>query len=230
LWVVILVGVWGAFGASLVVRWTDQSANESGFRVEKSPDGETAWLPIAVTANNVEEYVDASLAPGETRFYRVRSYNSVGVSVPSNVASGTALDVPNPPGGANVVVMIPAGKLDALSSRQRYDGTALIFGVNVSGAPVRALIRAVGPTLAQFPVANPLPDPRIQVVGGAANDDWGGTGELAAAFASVGLFALPVGSKDAALIVELSPGLHTVHVTAPAGQSGEVLLEVYQLP
>lgn len=65
----------------------------------------------------------------------------------------------------------------------------------------------------------------------AANDNWGGNAALAAAFRSVAAFPLPASdSKDAALLVLLSPGAYSAQVSGFAGSTGEVLLEIYEMP
>ena len=46
----------------------------------------------------------------------------------------------------------------------------------------------------------------------------------------VGAFALPSGSKDAALVVTLAPGPYTVVVTDRNGATGVPLVEVYLVP
>src|SRR5690606_29992288 len=105
-------------------------------------------------------------------------------------------------------------------------GGMLTTGFVVGGTePRRALIRAIGPTLAQW-VINPMANPRVAVFSGqtqvAANDDWS---DLAAIFSAVGAFALPEGSKDAAVLVSLPPGSYTAQVTGDG--PGEVIVEVY---
>ena len=70
----------------------------------------------------------------------------------------------------------------------------------------------------------------------AANDQWGspvGEGaasasELNRAFQRVGAFALPPGSRDAALLVTLPPGSYTAQVSGGAG--GLAIVEVYEVP
>jgi hypothetical protein len=53
---------------------------------------------------------------------------------------------------------------------------------------------------------------------------------LAAIFAQTGAFPLPAGSKDAALVVTLSPGAYTAQVSGAAGTTGTALVEVYEVP
>jgi outer membrane protein assembly factor BamB len=128
-----------------------------------------------------------------------------------------------------------SGKLLNLSTRAQVSGTAtLITGIVVQGAAARAfLIRGVGPTLAQFGVDG-MPDPRLTVYAGSTvvgfNDDWeqneGGLSVIDTGNA-VGAFPLPPGSKDAAIVLALTAGLYTTHISSSDGQGGVVLAEAY---
>jgi titin len=64
--------------------WTDSSNNETGFSIERSPDGKV-FSQIATVAQNIRTYVDTS--PGSDKFvhYRVRAFNQAGNSAYSNV-------------------------------------------------------------------------------------------------------------------------------------------------
>ena len=109
----------------------------------------------------------------------------------------------------------------------------LIAGFVLGGAGNRlVLIRAVGPTLTEFGLGGVLSDPRIELFGASGkiyeNDDW--TSEIRSVVARVGAFTLPAGSKDAALLVSLAPGSYSVQVRGPAGVSGVVLVELYDVP
>jgi N-acyl-D-amino-acid deacylase len=113
-------------------------------------------------------------------------------------------------------------------------GTSLTVGFVVGGAtPVKLLIRAIGPGLAAFGVAGTVADPQLTLFAGAnkigENNDWGGTTELSGAFGQVGAFALPTGSKDAALLVTLAAGNYSVQVSGVGG-TGTALVEVYEVP
>src|SRR5207244_13195144 len=66
--------------------WTDNSANEDGFRIERSTDG-TNFAEIATVGPNVTTYADTGLTRNKQYYYRVRAYNSAGTSAYSNVAS-----------------------------------------------------------------------------------------------------------------------------------------------
>jgi hypothetical protein len=98
---------------------------------------------------------------------------------------------------------------------------------------VNVLIRAIGPSLASFGVTGFVPDPRLELKKGSssvsANDDWGSTPGLAAAFEKVGAFLLAAGSKDAALLATLAPGDYTVQVTGAGAATGLALVEIYEV-
>jgi hypothetical protein len=81
-------------------------------------------------------------------------------------------------------------------------------------------------------VATPLADPQLEVYRDstriAGNDDWGkGSGVTAATFAAVSAFPLSVGSKDAALLLTLAPGLYTAQCSGVGNTTGIALVEVY---
>ncbi|HEX2058054.1 MAG TPA: S8 family serine peptidase [Actinomycetota bacterium] len=68
------------------LKWSDV-AGETGYKVERSPDGLSGWTQIGTTAADVVTYRDAGLAAATTYHYRVKAYNDAGDSIPSNVAS-----------------------------------------------------------------------------------------------------------------------------------------------
>ncbi len=64
--------------ASILVEWTGvdelNGSPVTHYEIEWSADGETVWTPLS---DNVPEgrYVDAGVAPGDTRYYRMRAVN-----------------------------------------------------------------------------------------------------------------------------------------------------------
>ena len=110
----------------------------------------------------------------------------------------------------------------------------LIAGFVIAGnGPLKLLLRGVGPTLAQFGVSDAVADPSFAVYRAgssspfASNDDWGGAADVADAALRTGAFSLPAGSKDAALILTLEPGVYTMQVSAAGAAGGEALAELY---
>jgi hypothetical protein len=130
---------------------------------------------------------------------------------------------------------VRSDRLINLSSRLRTsdDGTrAMIAGFVVTGTESKSmLVRAIGPGLSAFGVQGALANPRLQIYDGAGklvaeNEDWGGNATVAAAASAVGAFALDGSSRDAALLLNLSPGAYTAQV-ATNGGTGVALVEVY---
>jgi hypothetical protein len=129
------------------------------------------------------------------------------------------------------------GRLLNVSSRGRLGAgaDAHIVGFVVSGArPKTVLVRGVGPALGAFGVTGAALDPSIQVFSAtgslvAANDNWGDLSSLVDASQRAGAFPLALGSRDAALLLNLGPGNYTI-VASATGPSGVGLVEVYELP
>lgn len=127
------------------------------------------------------------------------------------------------------------------ASTRAFVGTGdsvLIPGFVVSGTgSLKLLIRAVGPTLTTFGVTGVLADPTITLYRGttalATNDNWSGATnavEIAATAAAVGAFALPAGSRDAALVTTLPAGNYTAIVSGVGNTTGTALVELYVVP
>lgn len=103
--------------------------------------------------------------------------------------------------------------------------------------PLRLLLRAVGPGLSAFGVADAIPDPEIVLFDSdgeeiTRNQIWTSSEPttIAAAARSVGAFALDDDAVDAAFLVELPAGHYTAHVLSADGSVGTALLEIYRLP
>jgi len=69
-----------ANAAQLFVKWTDNSKDEKGFRIERKKDKQGSFEEIASVGPNVTSYTDAGASVGTTYCYRVRAFNSVGNS------------------------------------------------------------------------------------------------------------------------------------------------------
>jgi len=70
------------------IYWTDNSADESGFKIERRPAG-GAWVQIATVGANSGMFASTGLNGATTYYYRVRSYGAGGDSAYSNEAYGT---------------------------------------------------------------------------------------------------------------------------------------------
>ncbi len=158
--------------------------------------------------------------------YTVVASNTVG-SATSSAATVTVQD-------------LPQTRVTNLSTRAQVGTGAnvLIAGFIINGStPKKMLIRALGPTLANYSVKNPLADPTLKIVDGAGNtvvtnDDWQTTSNIDdfnAASTKSNAIPLPDGSKDAALVTTLNPGGYTALVSGKSGATGIALVELYEV-
>ncbi len=113
-------------------------------------------------------------------------------------------------------VIATAGQFANLSTRMavQLGDNVLIGGFVIGGdTPRTVVVRARGPSLAPFGLANTLPNPRMSLFAGqtviASNDDWA-SGPDAAAIQSAGL--APSEASESALRATLAPGGYTVVV------------------
>ena len=75
--------------AGVTLAWTDNSADETGFRVDRRVAGTSAWGTLASVATNATGYTDATAAAATSYEYRVVAVNNAGPSTASNTAAVT---------------------------------------------------------------------------------------------------------------------------------------------
>jgi hypothetical protein len=106
-----------------------------------------------------------------------------------------------------------------------------IGGFIISGAtPKHVLIRAIGPSLAQSGVANPMADPVLELYASgpspiASNNNWRDTQEDAIKATGIP----PLSDFESAIDTTLTPGNYTALVRGNNGGTGVALVEVYDL-
>lgn len=88
-----------ALATSVSLSWTDNSSNETGFAIERSPNGSTGWTQIATVGAGVTTYNNTGLTQTTTYWYRVRAYHGGGFSGYSSTFSITTLTLPADPSG-----------------------------------------------------------------------------------------------------------------------------------
>lgn len=141
------------------------------------------------------------------------------------------------------VSAFPRQRLLNLSTRAAVsaDGATVIAGLVVDTGPGDAastkllLIRAVGPSLADFGVNDSLVDPTLRLFrsdGSAIEvaESLRDPDRIAAAASRVGAAPLRPGAADAGLLISLRGGVYTAHVGSASHHTGEVLVEIYEVP
>ena len=125
-------------------------------------------------------------------------------------------------------------QLAAISTRAQVGtGANVLIGGFITGNKIgatRIAVRALGPTLQQFGIVDPLPDPRLELrdVNGAllaSNDNWQSNASQAALITGYGL--APPNNLESAIAISLPPGAFTAIVTGKNNQTGIGLVEIY---
>ena len=142
----------------------------------------------------------------------------------------------------------PSERFVNLSTRAWVGGADQTFVagfVVTAGDPTaskKIILRAVGPTLTQFGVPGVLRQPVLTIYDSAGRPYTNAyvyptvTGaltyetDLADSLARCGAFPIPAGTKDVTVLRPFPPGNYTAHVTSADGTSGNVLLEIYEIP
>jgi hypothetical protein len=129
----------------------------------------------------------------------------------------------------------PSINLPNISTRAfvQTGDNALIGGIMVGRGegPTRVVARAIGPSLSNAGVANPLQDPTLELRDShgillAANDDWKDSQQTEVE--SSGL--APQNNAESALVTRLGPGAYTAIVRGKSDSTGVGLVELYRLP
>ncbi len=118
------------------LRWTDNSTNELGTRIELAPSSAGPWRLVGFVGANVTTYSSTGLSPSTTYCYRVNAYDSGSVTAYSNLATATTLGGPV---ARCKNVVVSAGS-DCLASASIDDGS-----FDPSGAAVTLTQSPAGP-------------------------------------------------------------------------------------
>jgi hypothetical protein len=194
----------------------------------RASDGGSQQAEIEATglapSNDAESALVATLAPGNYTAILSGSNNGVGVGL---------IEVYDLDQAAN-------SQAGNISTRGFVDtGDNVMIGGIIAGPSnaisTRVLIRAIGPTLGNFGVGNPLANPFLELhdSSGATlytNDDWkmrpDGTSQQAD-IEETGL--APTNNLESAILGTLPPGNYTAIVRGTGNSSGVALVEVYNL-
>jgi hypothetical protein len=170
--------------------------------------------------NDLESAIITTLAPGNYTAVVRGDQNTTGIGVVEVYDLDQAVDA----------------LLANISSRGlvKTGNNVMIGGFIVGGgsSSSKVVLRAIGPSLGQQGVANPLPDPTLELRDAngalaAANDNWMEDPAQAAELTTLGV--QPQNNLESALIATLPPGPSTGIVAGKDGATGVALVEVYHI-
>jgi len=167
--------------------------------------------------NNLESAILTSLSPG--------AYTAIvrGVNNGTGIALVEGYDL-DPTAGSKL------GNISTRALAQTGDNV-MIGGFIITGTgQKRVIVRAIGPSLAQYGITNPLADPTLELHDGsgaviAFDDNWKDSQE--AEIQATGL--APSDDAESAIVRTLVPGNYTAIVRGKNDTIGVALVEVYGL-
>jgi hypothetical protein len=164
-----------------------------------------------------EAAIVATLAPGSYTAIMRGAGNTTGIGVVE--VYDLAADVP--------------AKLANISSRGLVEtGDNVMIGGFIAGnQAMHVMVRAIGPSLTEFGIANALADPTLTLHNAqgailAFNNDWRESEQIAIEGSGIP----PTDPKESAILATLAPGNYTAIVRGVNDTTGIGLVEVYHMP
>jgi fibronectin type 3 domain-containing protein len=91
----------------VLLTWSDRSATETGFTIERSPLTDTNFTQIATVGANTTSFTDTGLSEATKYYYRVRAYNAYTTSAYSSEKHVTTLyNIPAAPSGLTITSLL----------------------------------------------------------------------------------------------------------------------------
>ncbi len=214
--------------------------NGTGALIATNDDWQTTILGGIITSNQVSDIQNSGHAP------TAASESAIVANLQPGNYTAIVRGVNNTAGVALVEVydLTPgaSSSLGNISTRSfvQTGEHVMIGGFIVQGTgPKRVIIRAIGPELTQYGIADALANPRLELHNGsgaliATNDDWqttilGGiiTSNQVGDIQNSG--HAPTAASESAIIANLQPGNYTAIVRGVNNTAGVALVEVYDL-
>ncbi|MEY2575880.1 MAG: hypothetical protein QOF80_1367 [Verrucomicrobiota bacterium] len=214
-------------GETVTFTSTVSSIGSSTGTIQFKDNGANLGSPVALNAMASASYSTSSLAIGIHIITAEYSGDTNGQSSTGTLTGGQ--------------VVYAASTLGNISTRLNVgvSENVLIGGFVIQGsAPKRVLLRAIGPSLTKFGVANALANPQLELHDNngtiGLNDNWQTT-QVGGVIASDQVQEIqnsglaPSDSAESAIIATLAPGSYTAIVRGVGGSTGIGMTEVYDL-
>ena len=227
-----------SFAGALVTVLYDIDSNTDALVIQNPPNNGTLNT-VGSLGVNTSEVVGFDISQATGVFYAVLTVSNSRNLYTINQLSGAATLVGTIGGtlGAETVIDIAVPsrtRMLNISTRGRVSpGDDVLIGgfILQGGASSTILVRAIGPSLANFGIATPLADPVLTIydrngVSIAENDNWQ-TSSQAAQITALGL--APQNPLESAIYGSVTPGSYTAVVSGKGSATGIALVEIYNL-
>jgi len=94
----------------ILLVWTDRSTDETGFKIERSMDGQSGWTVASTVVANSTNFRDTGLTSGTVYYYRVSACNGPSCSAPAPMAAAAPF-IYSPATGETPVAVTIVGAL-----------------------------------------------------------------------------------------------------------------------
>ena len=158
----------------IILSWTDNSNNETGFKIQRKIGATGSYVDIVTTAANITGYNDSLVADGTLYCYRVCATNATGDSAFSNEACGTT-PLAKPTSATATAVSSSQINLTWIDNSASETGYKIERKTTVNGT--YAQIAQVGANVQSYPDTNGLaPNTRyyyrIRATNGTIDSDY----------------------------------------------------------
>ncbi len=164
--------------SSIRVDWTDNSASEQGFKVDRSTDGGVTWMQVAQVGANVTTWTNIFLTPGTTYHYRVRAFEGSAHSAYSDVAGASTFPPPVAPSNLSAT-MLSATTIQLTWTDNSSNEAGFKLERSTNGGASWLPVATVGPNVTSWnqlwATAGTTYLYRVRSYEGSTNSDWSNT-------------------------------------------------------
>lgn len=213
------LGAYGITGVleDPIIYLSDSTGRSRGINDNWRTDSTSGSLGSLAPTNDLESALYRTLDPGAYTVVLANKDGGTGVGL---------VEVYLQPGNGTALANISTRGFVETGDNVMIGG----FIATDSNGPARYVIRAIGPSLANAGISNPLADPVVELHDGngaliAVNDNWqDGDADLVR---DTGL--APQDAAESVILEVLQPGAYTAIVRGKGGSAGVALVEVYNL-
>jgi hypothetical protein len=149
--------------------WRDNSYQEDGFSLQRSPDGST-WTTLATLAPNTCHYIDTGLTASTTYFYRVAATGSALASIDAGAVGYTASVSARTTAAGTTSGGAISVEIQAYENKDKTSGFDTL-SLTVSGVTVASWTMSAGWKTYTTTLSNTFSLGQVRIVFGPANND-----------------------------------------------------------